>query len=417
MSYRGAGSQTFLTQEFVQPSATIGSDYSLSLFWQFSGQTLSQPGLTKAQLNAASATIAGARLNLRSQIVNQYLLVLQAEERVSLSEVQLRRNEENLRLAQARYQVGQTTVIDVRRAEVARGQSQVALLQAQQSVTVEKLRLFQQMGVAAPDDPSVVSLSDTFPIVEPSWNLPELLAMAEAQNPDLNSLRALESSAAWGARAAKSQFLPSFTVSAGWSGFTQQYTDPSYAILGAQEDALRSIEQCDYTNATLVNVGAPQIDCSTLAFTPADEQAIRNANSVFPFSFRRNPFQARLSVSLPVFNQFDRELQVSQASAQADDARESVRARSLQVRTDVSQAYYGLLAAHQTIQIQENNRVAAQEQLRLATERYRVGSGTFLELMDAQISSQQAENDYVTAVFDYHRQRATLEAAVGRPLP
>ena len=416
MDYRGAGSQTFLTQEFIQPSATIGSGYSLSLFWQLSGQTLSQPALTKAQLNAADATVAGARINLRSQIVSQYLAVLQAQERVTLSDAQLKRNEEFLRLARARYEVGQTTVLDVRQAEVARGRSEVALLQERQNVTVEKLRLFQQMGVAAPEDPSVVSLSDTFPIVEPHGTLAELLASADDQNPDLNSLRALESSAAWGERAAKSEFLPSFTVQAGWSGFTQQFTNPSSAIVGAQENAQDRIDQCNYTNTVLVNPNAPQIDCSALAFTPAQEQAIRDANSVFPFSFRRNPFSARLSVSLPIFNQFDRELRVSQASTQADDAREAVRARALQVRTDVSQGYYGLLTAHRTIQIQENNRTAAREQLRLATERYRVGSGTFFELLDAQLTGQQAENDYVAAVYEYHRARASLEAAVGRPM-
>ena len=51
------------------------------------------------------------------------------------------------------------------------GQARVALLQAEQLVTVEKLRLFQQLGVPAPEDPATVTLSDTFPIVDPSWGL------------------------------------------------------------------------------------------------------------------------------------------------------------------------------------------------------------------------------------------------------
>ena len=416
MDYRGSGSQTFLAQEFVQPSSTIGSSYSLGMSWQLSGRTLSQPGLSKAQLNAADATIAGARLNLRSQIVSQYLTALQAQEQVALSEVQLKRNEEFLRLARARYEVGQTTVLDVRQAEVARGRSEVALLRGQQSVTVEKLRLFQQIGVAAPEDPSVVTLSDTFPIVEPRWTLPELLSSADAQNPDLNSLRALETSAVWGERAAKSGFLPSFSASAGWSGFTQQFTDPTSLILSGQDRAQQSADQCVYTNAVLINPGAPQINCSLFTFTAADEQAIRDQNNVFPFNFRSQPFFARLTVSLPIFTQFDRSLQVSQAAAQADDAREAVRARGLQVRTDVSQGYYGLMTAHRTIQIQQSNRTAAGEQLRLATERYRVGSGTFYELLDAQLTAQQAEADYISAVYEYHRAVASLEAAVGRSL-
>jgi outer membrane protein len=86
------------------------------------------------------------------------------------------------------------------------------------------------------------------------------------------------------------------------------------------------------------------------------------------------------------------------------------------VRTDVSQAYYALETAYQTIGIQERNRVAAAEQLRLAQERYRVGSGTFFELLDAQVAAQRADADHINAVYAYHRSVAALEAAVGRPL-
>src|SRR5947208_2637568 len=56
------------------------------------------------------------------------------------------------------------------------------------------------------------------------------------------------------------------------------------------------------------------------------------------------------------------------------------------------------------------------QQLQLATERYRVGSGTFFELLDAQVAGLRAETDYINAVYDYHKALAALEAAVGRPL-
>ena len=59
---------------------------------------------------------------------------------------------------------------------------------------------------------------------------------------------------------------------------------------------------------------------------------------------------------------------------------------------------------------------AAREQLQLATERYRVGSGTFFELLDAQVAALRAETDYINAVYDYHKAVAALEAAVGKPL-
>lgn len=415
-SYRGPGSQAFLTQQFVQPSATVGSGYSLQLSWELSGRSLSQPGLARAQLTATDADITGSRMGLRSTLVNQYLSVLQAHENVRIAEAQQKRADESLRLAQARYQVGQTTILDVRQAEVQKGRADVQVLQAQQAVTVEKLRLFQQMGVPAAEDPSLVTLSDTFPVVEPSWKLQDLLSEADQHNPDLNALKARENAAKWNERAEKSNWLPQLFFSAGWSGFTQQFTDPTYQIAAAQNNAAAGLIQCNYINQALVNPGQAPVDCSSYNFTATQEASIRAQNQVFPFSFTRQPFQAGVTVRLPIFTQFSRPLQVAQASAQADDAHELVRARNLQVRTDVSQAYYGLQTSYRTIEIQQTNRRAAQEQLRLATEQYRVGSGTFLNLLDAQAASQQAEADYIRAVYDYHRAIVQLETAVGRPL-
>jgi outer membrane protein len=86
------------------------------------------------------------------------------------------------------------------------------------------------------------------------------------------------------------------------------------------------------------------------------------------------------------------------------------------VRSDVHARFLGLQTAFQAIGVQSTNRDAAQDQLRLAQDRYRLGAGTALELSDAQNAVQRAEGDYVTAVYDYHKAIAALEAAVGRPL-
>jgi outer membrane protein len=45
-----------------------------------------------------------------------------------------------------------------------------------------------------------------------------------------------------------------------------------------------------------------------------------------------------------------------------------------------------------------------------------VGSGTFFELLDAQVAALRAEHDYVNAIYDYHKSLAALEAAIGRSL-
>jgi outer membrane protein TolC len=225
----------------------------------------------------------------------------------------------------------------------------------------------------------------------------------------------------------KSEWLPSLGFSAGWSGFTQKFTDPDpfieNAVVGAQWDANANTAACEFQNDIIAGLATPTVDplnCSVLAFTPDDEAQLRAdlsaANSTFPWDFTSQPFGASMSISWPIFTQFSRPLRNSQATAQADDAKEFVRARELDVRTAVSQAYYQLQAAHEGIGIQEQSRGAAHEALTLASERYRIGSGTFFELLDAQLQAETAERDYINAVYAYHQAIATLEAAVGRPL-
>ncbi|PYP35858.1 MAG: hypothetical protein DMD48_13755, partial [Gemmatimonadetes bacterium] len=237
------------------------------------------------------------------------------------------------------------------------------------------------------------------------------------QNPSLKALRAREGAAAWGVRAATSSYGPAFSVSAGWSGFTQQFTNVDPLIFNGQAGVSSRYTACVLNDSIRTGAGLNAIGCSGIVWNPAvDEKAIRDANSAFPFQFTQQPSQARLTVTLPIFNNFLREQSVSNARAQHDNLEESVRARGLAVQTDVSQAYLTLQTAYRTVGLQDTNRSAAREQLQLATERYRVGSGTFFELLDAQVAALRAESDAVNATYDYHKALALLEAAVGRSL-
>lgn len=414
MSYTGPGEQTFLTSSFEQDVSTRSSYYDLSLNWQLSGATLSQPGLARAQQRAADADILGAERTLVATVTQQYLTVLQSIENTEVARKQLERNEEFLKLAQARYDVGRSSLIDVRQAQVARGQAAVGLLRAETAMRVEKLRLFQQVGTVAPVDVGQVQLSDTFPVTRPDLELDALLDLAAQHNPALNALRARQTAAAWGVRAATSSYGPALSFSAGWSGFTQAFTNLQPVIAQSRGLASADSAACEYRNTAWLNDPALALPCA--GFTPADETTLRRRNNQYPFDFTQQPFQARLTVSLPLFTNFSRPLRVSEAKEQEGDLEEAVRARGLAVHTEVSEAYLNLQTAHRTIGIQDTNRTAAGEQLQLATERYRVGSGTFFELLDAQVAALRAEFDYVSAVYDYHRAMAALEAAVGRPL-
>jgi outer membrane protein len=317
-------------------------------------------------------------------------------------------------------------LIDVRQAEVIKGTSDVALLRAVQAENEAKLELLRRMGVEPPVAIDQIVLSDSFPVTPPEFRLDSLLALAERQNPTLRSLRAREHAAGLGVRSAKTEFLPSLSLQAGWSGFTQQFTNENFLLGRTLTQARTQAADCQYNNSvrTALSLGGETADCfGTAGLTPGGgalldpvAQQIRNQNNVFPFEYTRQPFRANLTVSLPIFTGFSRTLRLSQARAQQEDADEEVRARRLSVRTEVHARYLGLQTSYQAIAVQGSSRESARDQLRLAQDRYRLGAGTALELSDAQNAVQRAEGDYVTAVYDYHKAIAALEAAVGRTL-
>lgn len=422
--YTGSGRSSFGGTTFSQTSPSYNSSYGIGLQMQISGRTLSGPGQMKALAKATDADISAAGTDLKQSITTQYLQSLQANAQVGVARQQVSRNEDFLKLAQARYQVGQATLLDVRQAEVTKGTSEVSLLRALQTENEAKLELLRRMGVVAPVAIDQLRLTDSFPVVAPEFKLEELLAAAAEHNPALKALQARRSAAGASVHAAKSDFLPTLSLSAGWNGFTQQFTNEGLLLGQALSGAQGQYQSCLDNNVIRQSAGlAATPDClgssgllSPSELDPALAGGIRSSNNVFPFSFTRQPFSARATLSLPIFTGFSRHLRLAEAQAQRDDAEESVRARGLQVRTDVQGRFLALETAYRTIAVQQTSRDAAREQLRLAQDRYRLGSGTALELSDAQNAIQRAEGDYVNAIYSYHIALADLELAVGQPL-
>jgi outer membrane protein len=425
VGYTGSGESQF-GAFFNNTPAFVSSNYQVGFQWRLDGRILAGPGQQKALERATSEDIADAGVTLRADVTTQYLNVIAAAAQTEVARQQVIRNNEFLRLARARYQVGQATLLDVRQAEATKGTSEVALLQAYQRENEAKLELFRRMGVEPPAPVQQIVLTDSFPVTTPTYRLDELVHMAEAENPSLRALHERETAARANVRAVRSDFFPRLTAQAGWSGFTQQFTDENQLLAQSLQSAQLAAAQCQFENQirTGLSLGGVNPDClgsnglnpTGTGFFAAPAQQIRDRNSVFPFHFTSQPFQATLTISLPIFTGFSRHLQLAQARAQQRNADESLRAQGLLVRANVEARYLAVGTAYQSIGALGQARDAAREQLRLARDRYRVGLGSALEVTDAQNAITRAEGDYVGAVYDYHRAIAALEAAVGRPL-
>jgi outer membrane protein len=438
LSYTGSG-QANLGQGVTvsqQISAQTGSSYSAGFQYLLNGSTILAPGQSKANQTAVTESIYEQENLLRADITTQYLEVKRTAAQVIVAQRQVERNQQFLDLTTARQRVGQGTVLEVKQAEVSLGLAKVDVLRQVQLANEAKLEMFRRMGVRPPAPLDQIALADTFTVTEPTWQLDSLMSLAESLNPSLKSLKARESVASYGVKSARSEFFPSLSANAGWSGFTQQYTNTGLLVSQQLAGAQGTYANCTFQNDVILGLtygpgGIPTqpggglipdcyayagLNSTGTALDPAVEQQIIDQNNKWPFHFTTQPFQASLTISLPIFQGFSRSLRVSQAKEQELNANELLRARDLQLQADVTGRYLGLNSAYEAIGVQKANMEAAQEQLRLAQDRYRLGSGNALEIADAQNGLQQAEGQYVNAVFVYHEAIVALEAAVGHPL-
>lgn len=413
--YREGRPQSFGGIAFGSSSSTLGSSYSFDVNASYSGATLLAPHAARASAEATDADIAASEQTLRSSVTQQYIMALAAEAGAVLQDTLVVSARQQLELARARAAAGAATQIDVQRAEVQVGQAEVARIRAQNAASVEKLRLFQLMGV---EQPAGVRLTTAFSVGAPGFSLEQVLQQARAQNPVLLAAKARAEATDVGVRQARSEYTPTLRLNAGLGGFTNKVTDENSFTTGALRNARSQCESIEQFKALAGQPSNPAA-CASVTLSP-DQQASVNsqiaANRSFPFSFTRNPYTLNAMLSIPIFNGFVREQRVQEARASQSDARFAVRAQELRLTADVTSAYLTLVANHRAIAIQEQNAITARQALDLAEARYRVGAGTFLDVTQARADYVRAGTDRLTAIYEYHRAFAALEGAVGRPL-
>jgi outer membrane protein len=413
LGWREGRQQVFNGVGFGANANTVGSSADLSARITYGLDVLLQPRAAKASERATFAEGDAAVQQLRATVTQQYLAALQARARSVLQDTLLESARLQVDLAKARLAAGSATTLDVQRAEVTLGQQRVQVVQARNTLAIEKLRLYENLGVVPPTGD--VSLTSQFAVTPVGTSLPELIDLAKRSNPNILARRDREDAAAVNQRIARAAYFPQVSLSAGYGGFTNSFTDNNFTVTQALASKQGS---CFQRGSILQIVGQPfdPASCSGIALTPAEAASARASNNGFPFSLTRNPYGVNASVSLPLFNGWQREQRVAEAAVARDNAKQAVRLQELAAQQAVSVAHLNLDAAQQTVAIQDENGKLAREALLLAETRYRVGQATFLDVANARADFSRAANDRITAVYDFHRAFAALEQAVGRRL-
>jgi outer membrane protein TolC len=429
--YTGVGSSTFGGQTFTQ-GATIFSSYQVQAVWQLNTRAFLAPALNRAQERAVEEHIAATGVTLVSDVTSQYLNVLRAAATLEVARQQVASDSLLLVLARTRFRIGQASQIDVLTAQTTQATAEAAQIQAEVAETQAKTELVRRLGLTADVNIDSLTLRDDFALVAPQFDLGALRKLARESSPAVRQLIAQDRANQLGVRAARLDHLPTFTVSTGIGGYTQQFTDENALLNQQLRNGLSQRANCITQNEIIARLTSPlpdpgggiTVDCNSASglnsagtgLEPSLAQAIHESNSVFPFNFTRNPISVSFSVSVPIWDAFTRSLRTSQAEALKDQSAEGIRAQQILTDMTIQNQVVAVNAAWRRIQLQDTNRVAARQQLQLARDRYRLSNGTVLEVTTAQDAQTLAEANYVNAVYDYHLAIVALEAAVGRPL-
>lgn len=133
-------------------------------------------------------------------------------------------------------------------------------------------------------------------------------------------------------------------------------------------------------------------------------------------NFFREEYQWSITgyISLNLFDRFLTSANVAVAKADYRIAEFNLEKSRIFAVKEIKSLLFGIREATERISVATETVEQANEDVRLAEERYRVGAGTMLETIDAQVALTQARADVIDAKCDYLIAVADLARATGR---
>ena len=120
-----------------------------------------------------------------------------------------------------------------------------------------------------------------------------------------------------------------------------------------------------------------------------------------------------LSLSWNLFDGFGTEASIRQAYAQKRIAEAELFTARQDLASQIDQAYQGINTAREQFSLVGTLLQQAEEDYRLTSEKYRLGSASVLDLLTSQVTFNQAQQTATNAICDYYLAEAKLRQALG----
>ncbi len=266
----------------------------------------------------------------------------------------------NLDAATGRHDAGLATIADVLQARTAVSQAELNVQTFEGQVQVFRGSLATAMGLPATTPVDAGELPDTLDTTRTATPVEQLVSAALLQRPDLSAGRALVERAARKVDIARSDGLPTVSV-------TGALTPSVYA--------------------------------------PGDVA-----------SYRTN-WSTRVLVNVPLFTGYARTYDLLRATEELSQAQAQVQTLEQQAVLQVWTSYYALETATRRLGTSRDLLASAEQSERVALGRYREGVGTILDLLVAQAALAAARATDVQARTDWYVAVARLARDTGAAAP
>jgi outer membrane protein len=129
--------------------------------------------------------------------------------------------------------------------------------------------------------------------------------------------------------------------------------------------------------------------------------------------FSQKTYSLGLSLSIPIFSQFNTEYSIEAADVQLKNTNEDLTALERQVKTDVMNAHLDLETARKQLDVSKTALASAKESWDAKKESYTLGAATYLDQQLAYNNYLQAEYTSISKEYAYINSQFTLLSVIG----
>lgn len=334
---------------------SIDSYYNVRIEWDLTPGDFFNAFSSHYGNNSAYFSYLETRNQTIYEIISRYLNTLKLEKLFESRETAVRRTENNLKLIEEKKRLGSASNAEVLQGKVNNLQAQYDLMETEKNRKVYLLRLKKLIGFEARDSLLLEEPKVDFKIPEKD----SILILAMNKDPLINE-------------------------------YNSDLKKARY----------------DFTNTSLNNL-------FTVSFGALYQYQDEEAPSMS--DLRDNyDYSIGFSISIPLFTGFSRVNDMLIAEMRVDLAELKLEEREKELRISVEEDYMLYEEARQKLQLAETTLSFAEESHMAASERYRLGESSMIELLGAEEDLLIAQYSLTEARFDWYLSLYRLKRLMGR---